>query len=172
MKPICDHLIGLESGLKTGPETATPLAARPSTGRRLDKLQALLAELSRRDLDVAAAASFLRCSHSTARSCLYELRAADVACQLPPPQAEQHDCLCFRATSDPTQIGYFLEQLEAARQGDTVTVRKAPTRALRSGGSSFHILGDDAKFALRLSRAKARRDPLVTALFGAPPAPA
>ncbi|MFS2136240.1 hypothetical protein [Duganella sp. Dugasp56] len=168
MKTICDHQIGLEAGL----EATTPSAARPSTGRRLDKLQALLAELSRRDLDVAAAASFLRCSPSTARSCLYELRAAEVACQLPSTQVAQHDCLCFRATSDPTQIGYFLELLEAARLGDTVTVRKAPSRALRSGGSSFHILGDDVKFALRLSRAKARRDPLVAALFGGAPAPA
>ncbi len=165
MKTICNPLPGLEAGL----ETATPLAARPSTGRRLDKLQSLLDELCRRDLDVTAAASFLLCSPSTARNYLCQLRAAGVACQLPPVQADRHDGLCFRATSDRAQIGYFLEQLETARRGDTVTIRKPPSGALRVGGVSFHILEDDVKFALRLSRTKARRDPLVAALFGATP---
>jgi len=147
---------------------------RRSTLRRIEKLQALVAELTVRELDVHAAAHFLQCSPSSARNYILEL--CDAAIAMPPPGAGE--CAAdgqtyhLNALADGEQIRHYLAQLAAPRlRGSAASKGRRPS-GLRCGERYFHIIADDTQFALQPSIAPVQRDPLVAALFGAVAAPA
>jgi len=68
------------------------------------------------------------------------------------------------------QVEEFLEQMTATAPTRTYPGRPSSlSRASKDPRRHFHILADDAHYAIRVSRAPVTRDPMVAAFFG--PAP-
>lgn len=130
-----------KSAIDVGANCPAPVGGaqlRPSTARRLEKLSELVAELSVRDMGLAAIAAFLGCSPSSARNYVFELQDAGVvespASRAPPGCVER---TVYRLHADTPGV-----------RRDAGRLRADPLAGL-------------------CERAP-RRDPLVAALFGAP----
>lgn len=96
---------------------------RPSSLLRNTRLNALLAELSLRDMGSLGAATLLDCSASSARNYLLELLDAGVVRALPNP-ADGNDRTVYRINPDKCLVGDFQAALTVA--GDAVAA--APAR--------------------------------------------
>lgn len=76
----------------------------------------------------------------------------------------------FGLVDDEARIADFIESIERTQE---LPVHTGPSRsgldkAQPDPTRHFHILQDDVAFQVRISRAPVMRDPMVTALFGAP----
>jgi hypothetical protein len=68
---------------------------------------------------------------------------------------------------DPAAVQRFLDTLDEQRTEHRLTLRRSPSRHCMNPGKSFlHVLADDVKFPLIVTRHPARRDTLVAAFFG------
>lgn len=132
----------------------TPL--RRQSKQRLTNMRTLVAEFSVRDLGYGGVALLLDCSSSAARNYICELLDAGlITSHQIRLAAGCVDRTRFRLTDDPGLVRHFLAGLGKSQGGDGNSRRVH--RALDYSNSSSDV--DDTQ---------ARRDPLVTALFGAP----
>lgn len=157
-------------------DLSAAMAIRPATLQRRQRLQALVAELGARDMDVGAVAALLQCSGTTARSYLSDLLEASVIHAGRPSECGP-DCRkrnAFRLNRDPCLVQDFLAGLRAMPRCEAVLTR--PNKRAKSaqvfGARYFHIMADDCYLSVKASLVVIRRDPLVAALFGANTAPA
>lgn len=137
---------------------------RPSTLLRIERLNTLVAALSVRDLGHAGVATLLRCSASSARNYVFELMDAGVIGLLRngPVADGCSDKSVYRLNPNKRLVVAFQATLVAPEQ-------RASTRAnlvRRDHDGDFGC----SEAAVSVANMVARRDPLVTALFGAPPA--
>jgi hypothetical protein len=145
---------------------------RPSTVRRLQRLNALIDELSARDMDAAAVALFLDCSATSARNYLNDLLEASVIRSR--RTALSGDCYMrngYHLNGDPRMARHFLAGCRESQCGDPILKRgrKQSNAARTYGTRHFHIMADDCCAGVRATRVEVRRDPLVAALFGENP---
>jgi hypothetical protein len=137
--------------------------ARPSTILRIERLRALIAELSTRQMDLTQIAGFLRCSPSGTRNYVSELVDATV---LIAPDAEAVRNKLYRLSTDLQKIHRFLAGIAAQE------VSRGSARIDRRSHSSLadarylHVLTAGAVSIREAEQLGARRDPLVEALFG------
>lgn len=123
---------------------------RPSTLLRIERLTALVAAFSARDLSLDDVAALLRCSASSARNYAFELADAGIILCAPPQPADRcADRHLFAITRQTALVDAFMAGL--ANPGGFAVARA-------SGGNPFPVV--------------VQRDPLVAALFGAARAPA
>jgi hypothetical protein len=143
---------------------------RPASARRIGNLRALVAEFAERDIGGAGAALFLGCSLTAARNYISELLDAGVVAARPVREAAGCvDRTLYHRTTDPLVVHRFLAALAKPRGGNGMPApRGARGVEARPDGSHVHRVWHDAALPLAMSNAPARRDPLVTALFGAP----
>lgn len=142
----------------------------PSTARRLENMRLLLAELSRRPMQIDDIAALLGASVSAARNYVLELCDAGVANAVDGwdgKSGKPH----YRLAADPARSRAFLEQMTNPYRDAGVVVRRVtagkPAKVAMGSGRNVHITGDDVHYAFRVEREPVRRDPLVAALFGA-----
>ncbi|MES2257026.1 MAG: hypothetical protein V4724_00835 [Pseudomonadota bacterium] len=145
-------------------------SARPTTLRRVEKLRRLIAALSSRQMDVAAAAAFLGCSPAAARNHLYELLAARVIVPVPVRAdggGAGGDSIAYTLHADAAIVEAFVDTLREVHGARFIFAgKRSRKRGLFVGGRYFHIMLDDVGFALQICDEPVRRDPLVAALFG------
>jgi hypothetical protein len=163
MEQTCDS-----QGVPNPGSRGREVKMRPSTLLRIERLGALVAAFSARDLGPAGIATLLRCSGSCARNYVTELVDAGVVKPMPGDRSEACvDKNVYRLNPNRRLVDAFLASLEAYRPD-------ALTRATHIAGHHDRHCGASAPDPLAAcgnrSAAKmvARRDPLVTALFGAP----
>lgn len=132
----------------------TPL--RRQSAQRLTNMRTLVAEFSVRDLGYGGVALLLDCSSSAARNYICELLDAGLIASHPIRLAAGcADRTRFCLTDDPGLVRHFLAGLGKSQGGDGNSQRVH--RALEHSNSSADM-----------DHTQARRDPLVTALFGSP----
>ena len=138
--------------------------ARPSTILRIERLRALIAELSTREMDLTEIAGFLRCSPSGTRNYVSEL--VDATVLIAPDVDASHRNKLSRLSPDLQKIHRFLAGIAAQE------VSGGPVRIDRRSHSSLadarylHVLTAGAVSIREAEQLGARRDPLVEALFG------
>jgi len=138
------------------------------TAARLASLRKLVNALASRQMTRSEVAKLLGIGESAARTYIADLRehltvlhcAAPITWPLMPG--------IYRLTASEEEIAAYLESMDAA---PARPVRPSSVEiAARDPNRHFHILGDDERIAVRVSRAAPARDPMVAALFGAGPA--
>ena len=137
------------------------------TEQRTANLKSLVAELSTREMQADDICAHLKMSPSGARKYIADLRAAGVMvlARYADGTVTYLGKACYRLASDPLLVSEFLSQIEQHKHQPRIPA--PPARALPvAPGRSFHIMADDAHFAVRINRHPAMRDPLVAALFG------
>jgi hypothetical protein len=141
---------------------------RPSTLLRIERLGALVAAFSARDLGPAGIATLLRCSGSSARNYVAELLDAGVVKPMPGDRAEGSvDKNVYRLNPNRRLVDAFLASLAAHGPDPLTRATQITGRNHRHRGAS--ALDPVAACGNRsAAEMVARRDPLVTALFGAP----
>jgi hypothetical protein len=75
----------------------------------------------------------------------------------------------YRLNADPELVAEFLASLDERPERRGARIKDSRSHlavALRDPGRHLHLMQDDVNFAIRLSRAPVRRDPMVAALFG------
>jgi DNA-binding transcriptional ArsR family regulator len=157
------------------PASITSMRLMPSTARRLANMRLLLAELALREMQVDEIAKLLSASSSAARNYVYELRDAGVVDAVHDRDGRFRACKpSYRLSSNPAKSRDFIEAMVNSERDARVLVR--PGTAGKRGqvivgiARRVHIMGDDVHYSIRVDREPVRRDPLVTALFGAAPA--
>jgi hypothetical protein len=126
---------------------------RPSTFLRVERLNLLAAAFSRKDLGHPDVAALLACSASSARNYLFALLDAGLIEQIPREQRAGHSIKPVYRLASTMRIPDRGETIDGA--GD-IRPRELP------GMGRFIDFSSDA------GAIAVRRDPLVTALFGAP----
>jgi hypothetical protein len=142
---------------------------RPSTLLRIERLAALVAAFCVRDLGPAGTATLLRCSGSSARNYVAELLDADVIKPIPAGRGEGCvDKNVYRLNPNRRLVDAFLASLKGCGPG--VLTRASQVRRdcheAHCAGSSGDALAPCGHWPA--ANLGAGRDPLVTALFGAP----
>lgn len=140
-----------------------------ATRRRIDNIRLIIATLPTREMDSDDICALLKFSPSGARKYIGELLAHSIieVARYLDATATYPGRPAYRLAPNQVAINEFLARLEK----NTVSARPDPgPKPLfpQVPGRNFHIMGDDAHFAVRIHRAPAFRDPLVVALFGAP----
>lgn len=137
---------------------------RATTLRRRVTIRALIAELALRDMNHWAVADFLNCSCSTARTYMKELLEAGV---VKLPQRGAGKFILDRAPYSLSGAAEAIEQfLDSLTDAESVSTDYSKGFNGLLNGQRVHIPSGDPGFPTRLERPRARRDPLVTALFG------
>jgi predicted ArsR family transcriptional regulator len=146
---------------------APALQSRPSSLQRCERMQALLGELAKGEMDGAAIAAFLQCSNSSAYKYVMTLVDADLVFPSILPSGLGRPKLAYCLTEDMRAVDEFLTRLLAANS--STTLKRTPKRSgqVRTSGSQhFHIMADDQSGEVQAAFVSVRRDPLVAALFG------
>ena len=152
-------------------EKAWPL--RPSTARRTEKLRALLAELSVRDMGYVAVAVHLKCSASSARNYVRELLDLRVIVPSPIKQpAGAVDRAVFRLNVD-TVCPCGFNWTDNTKRGSGNIAPGSGMSELDADRIHrlFRPSPPNSTSTPRRATGTAWRDPLVTALFGSPSLP-
>lgn len=142
---------------------------RPSTILRTQRLRALVAELSLRDMELVEMSRFLACSPSGARNYVVELSCAGVLigpgpARMPDGRADKR----FRLNPDPELVERFLIELSENRRNRPLAERYKPKLgALPAEAPFLHLVAKTGNGSSEYGAGNAWRDPLVTALFGA-----
>lgn len=138
---------------------------RPSTSRRLANLRALVYEFSVRDMSFATAALFLKCSPSSARNYVFELLDAEVVIspQTKPPHG-RIDRLEYRLNSNLQHVQEFLAKHTEAQNSKNSSARRG--EVAMSNDWDIQVMRNSFRIPSSVITEPARRDPLVTALFG------
>jgi hypothetical protein len=132
-----------------------------SSLRRTSNIRRLVAALARHSLGPAEAAQLLQVSRTAARNYLAILEQAGIA-DVDPARRSR-----LRLNPDPSVVQLYLDALTENAAPQRVALRRSPSRHCVDPGERFlHVLRDDVRFPLDLSRRPAGRDPLVAALFG------
>jgi DNA-binding transcriptional ArsR family regulator len=146
----------------------------PSTARRLANIRLLLAELSQREMNMDEIALLLNASASAVRNDIVELRRAGIVHAVHVQQGSYRSGKpSYRLSSNPELSRAFIDGIvNANAEGDgNVVVRRGradkPGQFTIGNGRRIHMFGDEVHYAVRVDRDPVRRDPLVTALFGA-----
>lgn len=140
-----------------------------ATRRRIANIRLIIDTLPARDMDIDDICALLQFSPSGARKYIGELLADSVIeiARYRDATATYLGRAMYRLALDQAGVDEFLTRLEKT----AVTPKREPIikpKFPQVPGRKFHIMGDDAHFAVRIHRAPAVRDPLVAALFGAP----
>lgn len=143
---------------------------RPSTARRIERLRALVSELRVRDMGLVAIAAFLECSASAARNYVFELLDAGVVRS--PPIKRPAGCVertVYRLNTETL----LLREFDAGKETCKSTLAARGAQEHRAAVSADLLLNirDGSNPSFGVGRVPPRRDPLVTALFGAPSGP-
>ena len=152
----------------TGTRNPAPLL-RPSSARRLTNLRALVAEFAERDIGCAGVALFLDCSLSAARNYIAELLDAGVVASRPDRQAAGCvDRTLYRQAVDPLAVHQFLAGLARSHGANGMaTPGGVPEPETPPDPERIRRVWRDADYSFGAGSSRARRDPLVAALFGA-----
>jgi hypothetical protein len=147
---------------------APGLHGRPASLQRCERMQALLGELAKGEMDGAAIAKFLQCSNSSAYK--YVMALVDAAVVFPStlPSVLGRPKLGYCLTEDMRAVDDFMSRLLAGENSRT-TLKRTPKRSgqVRTIGSQhFHIMADDQSGEVQAAFVSVQRDPLVAALFG------
>jgi hypothetical protein len=145
------------------------ILTRPSTMLRTERLRGLIVELVARHMDIAEMSKFLACSQSAVRNYVHEL--TDAAVVVAPDGVRSMNGRLdkrYRLSMDRQSVERFLNGLsENVRDRRISTRRKAQVPMSLAQARYFHICLHDSGGGGEHANAKARRDPLVAALFGA-----
>jgi hypothetical protein len=142
---------------------ATASLLRPSTARRILNLYLLVGEFEGRNLGCCGASLFLGCSVSAARNYIYELLDAGVIVSHPlRAPAGDIDRTQYHLAADRRVVREFLAALTQWHKDGAGKHRVLPLGECDHGG--LHDVAD----SLNPVTAQTTRDPLVSALFGAP----
>lgn len=140
---------------------------RLSTLRRTERLLALLAELSIRDMDLLAMSFLLNCSQSAVRNYTFELLSAGVIVAFPSKRTSAGGSKDYRLSADTRIVENFLSNLGEPRRGDIISAKHSrQLHKTLADARYFHIMWNDMNGSFEVNGAHARRDPLVAALFG------
>jgi hypothetical protein len=144
------------------------LASRPSTVVRNARLGALIAALSARKMTLAEMALLLQCSQSAVRQYVRELSRADVVLLANKQKAGAGGCgKSYSLNNDPSTVNRFLDSLTEPPDGRARVAGRSP-RLPASLASPRYVHEVFEKLSGRdVDEVRARRDPLVAALFGA-----
>jgi hypothetical protein len=129
------------------------------TAARIEKIRSLVTALTAGQLSRAEIADLLKMGQSGVRKYLVDLRGMV-------EQGYDGGQLMVRLVVSAEAAGEFLAGLSVQKSGRAARPSDFSI-AVRQPGRHFHILADDAHYAIRVSRAPAMRDPLVAAFFGA-----
>lgn len=137
-----------------------------ATRRRLDNIRTIIAALGGTEMDIDALCDLLHFSPSGARKYIRELRAVGVMeiGRYADGTVTYLGRAMFRL-ADPSRVDDFLSMLNAdvtPPQRKPSVKRQPPDLA----GRNIHIMADDSRYPLRVSRVVVARNPLVAALFG------
>lgn len=139
------------------------------TKQRTLNMKRLIQELGKRDLMMADICDVLEpLSLAGARKYARGLRDAgviEISTYLGENARLVGKSVC-QLTDDKEAAAKFLAECElskAGRRTDAVILKRS---RMEASGRHFHIMGDDAHFAVKVSRAPIVRDALVQALFG------
>ena len=139
--------------------------------KRVAFMAGLVLELTARDLTIPQAAEHLGMTQAGAKNYIRDLRGANLVTSVGHIRGTAgQPAPIWHLTSDKAAIDQYMAAL---REG------KAPKRpigpratllgqALKDPARHLHMLRDDTHYAPTIHRFKPFRDPLVTALFGAP----
>lgn len=137
------------------------------TRRRLDAMRGLVGEFGVRQMDAADICDFLQFSPSGARKYIRDLREArviEIARYIDGTEKYLGRPL-YKLTADQVILAAFMAQLNS--ELPAAPRSHAPKQPKELGaGCRLHIMVDDKHYPVRVSRAPAVRDSLVTALFG------
>lgn len=138
---------------------------RPSTLLRIERLTALIAGFTPGVLQVADIAALLRCSLSSARNYIFELRDAGlIGLAAGSPTNCGIDRMVFCLTADRARIDAFMTVLANPGLFDLTRAKTGARLCTVAPVAAFenHALQPRASAIVNV-----RRDPLVAALFGA-----
>ena len=140
------------------------------TQKRINKITNLIAVLRQRDITAQQAAELLFMSTGGGKSYMRELSCAevvDVICHRSTRAGQPAPI--YRLTGDDAVIDAYLAALNLCDPQIAAEPRSTLLeRALKDPTRHVHVMFDDAHHAPTMHRFKPFRDPLVTALFGAP----
>jgi hypothetical protein len=141
------------------------------TAARLARLQILIGAFLNGEMTRGDMADLLQLSLSGIRPYIKDLRhVITVDRWIDPTTYSPGDPVYRLAVSAVEATAYMATLGDAPAALPVRTVRSEMGKAQRDPGRHFHILADDAHYAIRISRAAPSRDPMVAALFGAGPA--
>ncbi len=139
-----------------------------ATQRRTDNMRLLIVELGTREMLADDFCFFLKFSPSGARKYIRDLREAGVIelARYIEGTATYLGKAVYQITPVQLHIDAFLAEI--AQPHRDAAPRRASTGSPHTAGPGrhFHIMGDDVRYAIRVSRVKIARDPIVAALFG------
>jgi hypothetical protein len=148
------------------PPVVSSILPRPSTIRRIEKLRALVTALAARDMGYVSVAALLECSPTSSRQYLAQLADAGVVSYRPGRRPGSTGGGSYRLNADPRAARVFLSTLTAADVPATKLRRTIrPRYAGIPGGRYVHVMDGDS-LPRSTDEGRARRDPLVAALFG------
>ena len=140
--------------------------------RRVENIQLLIDELSKRSLLFGEIVLLLKFTPSGTRKYIGDLRAAGVIERAPfiKGTVTSPGNMGYQLSPDTERVRVFLEAIGQGNR-DFFAKRKKHAglveRSTSGAGRRFHILADDEHFAVRGNLERVTRDPLVAALFGA-----
>lgn len=136
--------------------------------QRCERMQALLGELAKGEMDATAIAAFLKCSNGSARKYAMTLVDAGVVFPSTSPSGLGRPKLAYCLTGDMRAVDDFMSRLLAEKNSGTTLKRtsKRGGQVRTIGSQHFHIMADDQSGEVQATFVSVRRDPLVAALFG------
>lgn len=142
---------------------------RASSARRIERLHRLAAELAVREIGYIGITKLLNCSQSAARGYVQEFRDAGLITSRPNRQLPRCvDKITYRLLCDSQLACAVLAKLTDFQRCTKPSETQGREVEQSSTACRIHIMGGDAKIALRSRNGPAQRDPLVAALFGPP----
>jgi hypothetical protein len=141
--------------------TCVTNAPHARTAERLEKIRTLITALQAGPMSRDEIGDLLEMGPSGVRKYL-----ADLASRVKQVPAGAETMIRLAMSVD--QVDAYLAELATQAPARPVTASRTPQAiAARDPRRHFHILEDDEHYAIRVSRAKPARDPLVAAFFGA-----
>ncbi|MYM92369.1 ArsR family transcriptional regulator [Duganella vulcania] len=145
---------------------------RQPTSARLEKMQSLVTQMQGREMSLYDIQRFLKFSDTGAKKYVTKLREVGIveALQGADGTATTPGRQLFKVTADPARLkaGFasLAEKVKKAASRSNTAVKSRLGKDDAGNARRFHILADDEDFAVKLSRHRPVRDPLVAALFG------
>jgi len=134
------------------------------TAARIEKIRMLVLALQQKPMSRDEICNLLELSPPGVRKYL-----VDLAERVKP--VESDDGAVIVLAIGPDQVEAYLTHLAGQVAARPVVPPRSPEGiAARDSSRHFHILADDAHYAIKVSRATPKRDPYVAALFGTGPA--
>lgn len=155
-------------------DTVSRTRMTAATQRRCECLRMVLEEFRQREMTLFDMQTFLNMSQSGTRKYIHDMRrfgVVEVSHVIEGTSQNGFGTPVYKITDNEEIERQFLELLTIP-----VNARKMPPkavgrpndlqRAMAGPGRHFHIMADDAHYAVQVNKTPAKRDPLVAALFG------